>query len=259
MIALTRAVSPAITDCELTYIERQPIDIGLAKAQHDAYVQCLAQLGCDIVHLPPLPDMADAVFVEDTAVVLDEVAVMTRPGAASRRPEVDSVAAVLKAYRETCYIEAPATIDGGDVLVIGRRVFVGRSRRSSGPAVEQLRSVLRDFGYSVEPVAMDGCLHLKSAVTAVGQGAVLINRSWVDAEPFRGLELIDVAAGEPMGANALVVGAALVYAAQFPRTLERLQRAGIEVHVVAMTELAKAEGAVTCCSILLNDQVETNA
>jgi dimethylargininase len=132
-------------------------------------------------------------------------------------------------------------------------VFVGRSARTSAAAIDQLRAILVDFGYTVHAVEMSGCLHLKSAVTAVADGALLINRSWVDAAPFRGLELIDVAAGEAMGANAVRIGTSLVYAAQFPRTLEKLQHAGIEVHVVAMTELAKAEGAVTCCSILLND------
>jgi dimethylargininase len=249
--ALTRPVSPGLARCELTHIARQPIDAARAAAQHASYEECLRALGCEVAGLPAAPDQPDAVFVEDTAVVLDEVAVITRPGAASRRAEVDAVAHALAAWRPLQYVGAPATVDGGDVLVVERSVFVGLSTRTSQEGVAQLARILEPHGYHVRPLAVSSCLHLKSAATTAAPGTVLLNPDWVDADAFRAFERIDVDPAEPLGANALSVGGAVVYAAAFPRTRERLQRHGLEVHTVEMDELAKAEGAVTCCCLLL--------
>ena len=255
MIAVVREVSAALEHCQLSFVAREPIDLGLARQQHAAYVQALADLGCEVVTLDALDQMADSVFVEDVAVVFDEVAVMTRPGAPSRREEVTSVEAALAAYRPVLRIEGPGTLDGGDVLRCGRRVFVGRSARSNSEGIEQLRRLVKPFGYSVDGVAMRGCLHLKSAVTAVGEGVLLINRDWVDADAFAEFQLIDVAADEPHAANALRIQAGdrsgLVYPDCFPLTLARLRQAGIAVTAIDLSELQKAEGAVTCCSLLL--------
>lgn len=252
-IAITRKVSPAIARCELTHLAREPIDAARAAAQHGAYEACLAALGCKVVSLPAEPELPDSVFVEDTAVVVGELAVITRPGAASRRGETASVAAALAAFRPLAAIEAPATIDGGDVLVLGRRVLVGTSSRSNPSGVEQLRALLAPHGYTVEAVRIDGCLHLKSAVTAVAPGTLLLNPAWADTAPLAGLERIEVDPGEPFAANALLVGGRLVYPAAFPRTRARLQARGIELEIVDVSELAKAEGAVTCCSIILGE------
>jgi len=244
LIALTRTVPTTINDCELIHLDRNPIDLDRAREQHREYEAALEALGCTIEHVAAADEMPDSVFIEDTCVVVDEVAVITRPGAESRRGETIDVANVLKRHREVRFIEPPATIDGGDVLRIGKRVYVGVTPRSNSDGVKQLRGALAPFGYSIEAVPVHGCLHLKSAVTQVGENAVLINREWCDA--FDDYERIEVHPDEPFAANALRIGDALIYPRQFPRTAERLRN----VHLVDASELAKAEGGVTCCSVI---------
>ena len=250
LIALTREVSSAITRCELTHHPRAPIDVDVARAQHRAYQQCLAEAGCTVLRLEAGPEMADSVFVEDIAVVFDEVAIVTRPGAPSRRQETPAVAEALARYRVLRLIEAPATADGGDVLVVGRNVFVGCSSRTNGAAIDQMRQFLGPYGYTVMGVGVSGCLHLKSAVTRVADDCLLINRDWISIEPFSTFDFIDVHPDEPYGANALRVGGEVVYAASFPRTRERLERSGLCLRSVDVSEIAKAEGALTCCSLV---------
>jgi len=244
LIALTRGVPSTINRCELTHVERTPIDADRARAQHDEYERALESLGCTIVRVPTADEFPDSVFIEDAAIVVDEVAVITRPGAESRRGETAAVADALRNYRELRFIEPPATIDGGDVLCIGKRVYVGVTPRSNADGVRQLRDALAPFGYSVDAVPVRDALHLKTAVTQVGENAVLINRAWVDG--FDEYERIDVHPDEPFAANALRIGESLIYASSFPRTRERLKN----VTVVDASELAKAEGGVTCCSIV---------
>jgi len=250
LIALTREISPAITQCELTHLPRAPVDVDVARAQHRAYEQCLAEAGCAVVRLGAGPEMADSVFVEDVAVVFDEVAIVTRPGAPSRRRETPAVAEALARYRGLQHIEAPATADGGDVLVVGRKVFVGGSSRTNAAAIDQIRRFLGPYGYTVVGVGVSGCLHLKSAVTRVADDRLLINRNWISIEPFSTYDLIDVHPDEPNGANALRVGGEVVYATSFPRTRERLVQSGLCLRSVDVSEIAKAEGALTCCSLV---------
>ena len=251
LIALTRAVPPSIARCELTHLERQPIDVTRAAAQHAAYEAALAALGCAVRRLPAEPELPDSVFVEDAAVVTDEVAVIARPGAASRRAETGSVAAALQPYRPLRAIVPPGTLDGGDVLRVGRRVFVGRSARTNAEGALQLRRLLAPFGYAVECVEARGCLHLKTAVTAVADDLLLLNPSWVDAGALGGMRWMAVDPAEPYAANVLRIGDALVASAAFPRTRERLKALGLRVVSVNVSELAKAEAGVTCCSILV--------
>jgi dimethylargininase len=182
--------------------------------------------------------------------VFDEMAVITRPGAVSRRAETGAVAEALHVYRPLLHIDEPATLDGGDVLRIGRCVYVGSSARSNADGIAQLRRLLAPKGYSVQAVALRDCLHLKSAVTQVARDTVLINPAWVDAAVFAGYRQIEVDPNEPHAANALLIGDALIYPTNFPRTRERLENAGIRVVAVDVGELQKAEGAVTCCSLL---------
>jgi len=249
--AITREISPALADCLLSFVERDVIDVARARAQHDAYRGALEALGCEVLELPADQDYPDCVFVEDVALAFDEVAIATRPGAQSRRDEGTPVLEVLGSMRPVHRIEAPGTLDGGDVLRIGKRVFVGVSARSNGPGHQQLGDLLAPYGYTVESVAIRDCLHLKSAVTQVGENAVLINPAWVDVAPFTAYDCIEVDPTEQHAANALRVGDTLVYPDSFPYTLARLRAAGIEVVTVDVSELQKAEGAVTCCSILL--------
>jgi len=251
LVAITREVSPAIGRCELTHLSRAAIDLEQARAEHRAYEASLAEAGCRIERLDAGPDMPDSVFVEDTAIVFGELAILARPGAESRRQETRAVADALARYRRVHAIEAPATVDGGDVLVVGRHVYVGRSQRTNDAGVEQMRRALAPFGYEVEPVAVDGCLHLKSAVTVVGDGLLLANPAWVPLEPFRSFDRVDVHPKEPWAANALWLGDRVVYPVGWPRTGERLEKRGVTVRRVEAGELAKAEGAVTCCSLIL--------
>jgi dimethylargininase len=252
LLALTRPVPRSIESCELTHLDRQPIDLQRAAAQHDSYRSALEELGCTVEELPRLDDMPDSVFVEDTAVVLDELAIITRPGAASRRGETATMAEALGRRRTLVRIEAPATLDGGDVLTIGRQIFVGRSARTSAAGVAQLRDAVAPFGYSVESVALSGCLHLKSAATLIAPDTLLINPAWVEGALFGRLQTISVDPGEPFAANALVVGSIVLYPAAFPETAARMEKRGISLRSIDASELAKAEGGLTCCSILLS-------
>lgn len=252
-LAITRGVSPAIARCELTHLARQPIDLEEARAQHAAYEACLRALGCTIQRLPGGDDLPDSVFVEDCAVVFDEIAVIARPGAPSRRAETGAVATALKAVRPLGRIGPPGTLDGGDVLRAGRRVFVGISSRTNAAAIEQLNRLVSPFGYTVTGVEVRGCLHLKSAVTEAAPGVLLLNPAWVPEGTFHGFTCIETDPGEPHGANALRIGDDLVYASAFPRTRDRLDSLGLSIHPVDVSELAKAEGAVTCCSLIVEN------
>lgn len=253
LIAITREVSPSLAACELTHVARAPIDIGLAATQHHAYQQALVSLGCQLLTLAAEPSMPDAVFVEDVAVVLDEVAVMTRTGAASRRGEGASVAEVLRRYRPLRAIQAPGMLEGGDVLRIGRTLYVGQSGRSNADGIAQLGALVGEFGYAVRTVPIRDCLHLKSSVTAVRDDTVLLQPAWVDRASFEGFRVIEVDPDEEHAANVVRVGDRVLMPACFPRTRQRLVDAGIDVTSVDVSELQKAEGAVTCCSLLLRD------
>ena len=247
---MVRPVSAALARCELSFVAREAIDLARAHAQHDAYVDALRARGCSIVALAPLDDYPDSVFVEDTALVFDELAVTTRPGATSRRGEVDSVAAALARFRPLSRIEGEGTLDGGDVLRIGKEVYVGASARSNAEGIAQLRALLAPHGYRVHALPTRDCLHLKSAVTRVSEDAVLVQPRWLDPAPFAHLRCIEVDASEEHAANALLVGGGIVYPDCFPRTREKLERAGVEITAVDVSELQKAEGAVTCCSLV---------
>jgi dimethylargininase len=252
LVALTRPVPDALASCQLTHIERTPLDVTRARAQHAGYEQLLTALGCEVRHVPPAHHLADSVFIEDTAVVLDELAIVTRPGAPSRQPETEAVATALAPFRDMQWLAAPATLDGGDVLRLGRTLYVGTGGRSNEAAVEQLSAATTEFGYAVRAVTMNGCLHLKSAATEVAPGLVLVNPRWVPAAIFSGHHAIEVDPEEPFAANVLRVGNVVVCARAFPRTAARLDSAGIETRTLDVSELAKAEGALTCCSLMFN-------
>ena len=252
LTAITREVSSTINNCELSFHSREPIDVARAIAQHRAYQDCLAQLGVRIVSLPAEPNLPDAVFVEDPAVVVDEVAVISVMGAPSRRPEARSLADALSRYRPLKFLREPATLDGGDVLRIGRLVFVGLSQRTNKKAFSQLRSVLRAFDYEVQPVEVRGCLHLKSACSVIGHNTVLVNRSWIDAERFRRFQLLDVPDEEPAAANTLLIKDVVIIAASFPKTHALLDERGFCVQAIDLSELQKAEAGVTCTSVIFN-------
>lgn len=252
MIAFTRPVPASIVDCELTHLERQPIDAERAARQHDDYENVLRSLGCEVTRLPGLPGHPDSVFIEDTALILDECAVIMRPGAESRRGETAGVADALGPLRRLYYIEGPGTLDGGDVLRVGQRIYVGMSTRSNADGARQLANAVSAHGYIVKRVPMRDCLHLKSAASTLPDNSLLLNPAWVDAASFDGARHLSVHPDEPESANVLVVGDVVLTPASASRTRELLAAAGHATIAVDGSELAKAEGGLTCCSLILN-------
>ncbi|MCH2132979.1 MAG: arginine deiminase family protein [Phycisphaerales bacterium] len=250
--AFVRSVSTAINECELTHMDREPVDLDNARAQHAAYVDALSDLGCEIHRLPALDHQPDAVFVEDTAVVVPELAVLTNPGAASRRGEVDTVGEVLSAHRKVVRLDDSGTLEGGDVLRIDRRVYVGLSTRSCEQGIGQLRAFLEPLGYDVVTVRHRDALHLKTACTYLGDGVLLLNPEWVDIEDFDGLEPLECDPDEAFACNAIRIGDKVLFPAEFTRTQERIEARGFAVHPVSASELAKAEGGLTCSSIIID-------
>ena len=251
MLALVREVSPQLDRCELTHLERATIDAPRAARQHRDYAQAVQALGCALEWLPPLPNSPDGVFVEDTAVVLAEIAVVTRPGATSRRGETPSVATALAQRAGVSLIAEPGCLEGGDVLHIGRTLHVGASGRTNAAGVAQLAALLDPYGYRVAPVSLAGCLHLKSACSFIPPDVVLVNPHWVDPATFGPLRVIAVDEREPHAANTLTIGSTTLVSAAYPHTRRRLEAAGVGTRVVDVSELHKAEGGLTCMSLLL--------
>jgi dimethylargininase len=252
MIAITREVSPSVWRCELSHLERTPIDYLRAVEQHHDYQRALVSLGFEVRDLLADADYPDSVFVEDTAIVLPELAIITRPGAVSRRGETRVMAEALAPLRPLVTIEEPGTIDGGDVLPLGRTIYIGRSARTNDDGINQVLFYVERHGYDVVPVEVRDALHLKTAVTRIAPDTLIINPHWVDGSAFPGWRLIECHPDEPFAANALLAGDGVIASAQYPRTLERIQAVAQRVIPVDSSELAKAEGGVTCCAVLVD-------
>jgi dimethylargininase len=245
-----RDVPPTLDRCELTFRTWEPFDLDRAVAQHRAYADLLRSLGLRTVELPADPAFPDCCFVEDVAVVLDEVALLAMPGAASRRGEIPAVEEALGRFRPIERTPLPATLEGGDVLRVGRRLFVGRSRRTNEAGIARLAAVAEPLGYRVLPVTVTGGLHLKSAVTALDDERIVANPGWADLAPFAGLGVVPVAPEEPGAANVLRVAGLVVAHAGFPRTIDRLSALGYAVRTLDVAEFLKAEASLTCKSLL---------
>jgi len=250
LIGITHTVSPKIRDCEITFIERQPIDYELALRQHDEYCAPLSRCGVEIKRLSINLDYPDSCFVEDTAIVVDELAVITSPGAESRRGETAAIKSELAKYKETVSISLPATIDGGDVLRVEKELFVGLSNRTNAQGIEELARILKPFDYRVYPVKLTDCLHLKSAVTALNDETLIINPHWIDLEPFKKFRLLYTPEDEPWAANSLCVGNRIFLQAGFPRMAEIVQKLHEDIEILNISEFQKAEAALTCLSII---------
>lgn len=250
IIALTHAPSPNLNACELTHAARLPIDHALAVKQHAAYGEMLRQGGAEVRTLTANLALPDSVFIEDTAIVLDEVAVLASMGAKSRSAEPAGIEPELARYRDIERVVPPATIEGGDVLRVGRKLLVGVSSRTNRAGIEALAVVARRHGYEVLPAPVRGCLHLKSAVTALPDGSLLLNREWVDTDALRGFPLVEVDAAEPTAANVLLLGETVCLSAAYPRTAALIRGRGFATRTADVSEFAKAEGCVTCLSLL---------
>lgn len=252
LTAITRGVSPAMVNCELTFVARAPIDLAKALEQHRAYEQMLEKFGAKVISLPAEASLADSMFVEDPAMVLDELALIFPLGTESRRAEAASLAKALSPFRELKYVQLPGTAEGGDILRVGRNLFAGRSKRTNEDGIRQLRSIVVDYRYTVTAVPVSGCLHLKSAVTFLGRNTLLANREWFDTSCMSGFEWIDVAPEEPHAANALAFGDTVILPASFPLTRARIEARGFQVLPLDISELQKAESGLTCSSLLFN-------
>ena len=250
LTAITREVNAAIGSCELTFLPRVNVDTDLARQQHQHFQSALCSLGCEIIIVPTEPGLADSVFIEDTAIVLDEVAVLCRPGATTRQAEVAGVERILNQYRSLASIVPPGTLDGGDLLRIDKVISAGLSTRTNRSGIKKRRRIVAEYGYSVKTVDTAKCLHLKSAVSEVAPGLLLINSDWINKSAFGDYELVEVDNEEAHAANALLLGRSVIYPSSFPRTLEKLVMLGIDVTPVDLSELQKAEGAVTCCALV---------
>jgi dimethylargininase len=251
-IALVRPPGPALADGIVTHLERVPIDVARARRQWEGYTYTMAAYGWDLVEVPPADDCPDAVFVEDAVVVFRDLAVLTRPGAEARRPEVHGVAeTVHRLGLATATVEPPGTLDGGDVLKVGDTVYVGRGGRTNGDGIRQLRHLLQPLGASVVAVPTTKVLHLKSAVTALPDGTVIGYPPIVD-EPA----LFDrfLAVPEESGAHVVLLGGdRLLMAEDAPRSAALLADLGYRPVTVDIGEFQKLEGCVTCLSVRLRD------
>jgi dimethylargininase len=251
LTAITRAVSSALVNCELSFIERKPIDMAKARAEHHAYESLLERLGAKVISLPEEPELPDSMFVEDPAVVLDEIAIICPLGTETRRKEAPTIAAAIEKFRKLAYIKLPGTLEGGDVLRVGKKIYVGVTRRSNPEGIRQLAVLVRSYGYDLTAIPVTGCLHLKSAVTFLGKNTLLGNRAWFDWKRMEGYEWIDVHPAEPHAGNALQIGDNVVFPASFPRTANLIKEKGFTLQQIDISELQKAESGLTCSSLLL--------
>ena len=252
-IALTRPISASFARCELTYLERVPIDLDRARRQHAAYEAVLESLGWTIVRLPPLDEQPDAVFVEDAAIALDELAVVAPMGASSRAGESRSVEEALARYLPVARLTPPATLDGGDVMRAGRRVFVGRSRRTNAAAIDQLRTTARALRVRSDFRGRERRAPPQVRLLDRRRPDAAREHDWVDLSPFAGLKVLPVDASEAWGASVLHADGHVVMPTGFPRPRGCSATRGSTVHEVDLTEIRKAEGGPTCLSILLPD------
>ena len=252
MKAFTRKVSPKLAECQLTHLQRVPIDASKAARQHSAYERELIAAGLRVVRLPELNDDPDAVFVEDTALLLGEHAVITRPGAASRIGETESTAAGLLGDFELHRIES-GFLDGGDVLRIGHTLYVGLSSRTDAAGINSLSELVSSFGYRVVKAELRDCLHLKTGATfagldGAGMPVLIFNERCVDPRQFEGVE--PLAVEEPAAANCVRAKDRLILPLGNPRTASLLRKRGFQVVEVDVSELQKAESGVTCMSLI---------
>ena len=253
MLAITHAPSRRMADCQLTFVARSTIDYGRAMRQHADYCRALGDCGARVLTLDVNADLPDCVFVEDTAVVLDEVAILCRLGAPSRREEAAGIEPELARFRAITRVDLPATLEGGDVLRVDRTLLVGLSSRTNAAGVETLARIAGPYGYTVRAVTVHGCLHLKTACTALPDNRLLVNPAWLDRASVRDFAQICVPVAEPWGANAVCLGSQIIAAADNVQTANLIRGLGFEVRTVELDEFAKAEGGVTCLSILLRD------
>ena len=246
--ALCRRPGPDFADGLTTAGLGRP-DFDRMLAQHDAYVAALRALGLEVEVLEALPGFPDAYFVEDAALVFPGLAVVTRPGAPSRRDEAEALAPALARHRPLARLEAPATLDGGDVLVVGRQVFVGLSDRTNPEGAAQLARLLAPHGYAVVPVPVAAGLHFKSSVNWVGGDTLLLTAAFAGREELAGFRRLVMDPAEAYAANTLWINGTLLTPSGFPRTRALLETLGLPIVELDMGETRKMDGGLTCLSL----------
>ena len=251
MLALTHVPSPHMGQCLLTFLKRQPIDCALAQQQHRAYCRMLRREGMRVRTLQTHLRSPDATFVEDTAIVLDEIAILASPGDTTRRRELVAIERELTCLHSIRRIEPPALLEGGDVLRLNRELFVGLSSRTNRKGIEALTQISQPCGYRVIPIPINGCLHLKTGCTALSEHTLLINPNWIDTSKLSRFKLISTPADEPWGANVLRLGEQIWLPAAHRQTAAVLQRLGFQVKTLELSEFAKAEGGISCLSLFV--------
>lgn len=250
LIALTHSVSPNIVQGERTYRDRPPIDLARARQQHTAHCNALRSHGLEVITLEANRGFPDAVFTEDPAVVVDEVAIMTHMAVESRWGESAAIEAALTPYREIVHMAPPACLDGGDVLQVGKRLFVGQSTRTNRAGTRALTDMLTPYGYHIIPVPVRGCLHLVTGATALDEATILAATDWIDTAPFEGFRILPVPRDEGPAANILPLDGAILMAAGYPQTADLVAGEGYQVELIDNSELEKAEGSLTCLSLI---------
>lgn len=253
LMALTRAVSPALGNCELTFREREPIDADEAVKQHEAYCDLLRRCGVTVITLPASASHPDCCFVEDAAIVVDELAIIAGMGVASRCGELPVIVTALAEYRELVHIGPRAKLEGGDVIRIGKNIFVGLSMRSDTAGVAELRRILQPFGYQITPVRTRGSLHLTTACGIVNDETLLVNPHWIDIEPLKHFNLLHTPDDEPWSANTVRIGDTVCLEQGAPRTLELVSKVHSQIETLAISEFRKAEGSLSCLSLLFEE------
>jgi dimethylargininase len=249
LTVVTHLPSPALQECELTFLDSETINIEKARKEHDQYCSMLSECGAQVIKLEDNLSLPDSVFVEDPVIVFDEVAVLTSMGVESRRKELPVLQKFFAQHRHIERISLPAQIEGGDVLKIGRKIFVGNSQRTNEKGITALRNIIEPLGYTVIPVKVTGCLHLKTGCTALDDSTILLNPDWVESRQFSGYNLIKTLPEEPFGANVLPIKDTICMNAAFPQTIEMVKSLGYTVAETDITEFVKAEAGLTCMSV----------
>lgn len=251
--AITRGVSSNIGACELTYRSRENIDFVKAAVQLEQYCDLLRKWDVNLLTIPASDTYPDCCFVQDTAVILDEVCVVASMGAITRQGEVSEVERLVSPFRRVRRILPPATLDGGDLVQVGRRLFVGLSTRTNARGIVALERIVEPFGYTVVPVSVNGGLHLTTGCGVINDETVLLNPRWLDARAFRGLRQLHVSEEEPWAANTIRVEDSVCLEEKAPRTIDLVQPYVSTIDTLDISEFRKAEGSLSCLSLIFRD------
>ncbi len=249
--AIVREVADTFQWATVATPPEVPISVRLAKEQHRAYVQALRDAGVEVMVLPADDRFPDCCFVEDCALLVGRTALITNIGISTRRGEEATIAAALQGEVRIERMESPATLDGGDCLVVGHKIYVGLYNRTNAEGAKRVREVFEPMGYTVVPVPLHGGLHLKSACSYAGEGRILLAEYTIPPDVFRGVEIITVPGAEAYAANCVSIASKILMSDGYPTARRMIEAAGFEVIALDTSEIRKADGALTCLSVLI--------